>query len=223
MSTEESQLVLSLLLSTITEYGDGTITDSLGVSYYRARYYDQNAGRFLSEDPIHQFSEKSSYPYVSNNPLILVDPTGLVARLYCEKIPSTRGGSLLNNLILAIVGPNHCYLYVSCHGSGHYLELYGPGPRDPKHGRPDSDHPFNLDRAKNSIECPLNSPPGMKNCEFEDRLVQSFGNLAPNVPEYNALGPNSNTFIHNVITGAGGSVPSPPDNAPGWGWTPPKQ
>jgi hypothetical protein len=29
-------LVLSLLLSTMTEYGDGTITDSLGASYYRA-------------------------------------------------------------------------------------------------------------------------------------------------------------------------------------------
>ena len=154
--------------------------------------------------------------------MILVDPTGLVARLYCEKIPSTRGGSFFNDLILAVVGPYHCYLYVSCHGSGHYLELYGPGPGDPKHGRPHDDQPFNPDRAKKSTECPINAPPGMKNCEFEDRLIQSFGNQAANVPEYNKFGPNSNTFVHNVITGAGGSVTVPPDNAPGWTWTPPK-
>jgi RHS repeat-associated protein len=191
-------------------------------SYYRARYYDPAGGRFISEDPIHRFSEKSAYPYVSNNPLVLVDPTGLVATLYCEKIPSTRGGSFFNNLILAIVGPYHCYLYVSCHGSGHYLELYGPGPDDPQHGRPHSDQPFSPERAKNSIEYPLNSPGGMKCCEFEDRLVQSFNQQAGNIPEYNGLGPNSNTFIYNVISGAGGSVPVPPDNAPGWGWTPPK-
>jgi len=185
-------------------------------SYYRARYYDSSTGRFLSEDPIHQFSEKSAYPYVSNNPLILVDPTGLVARLYCEKIPSTRGGSVFNDLILAIVGPYHCYLYVSCHGSGHYFELYGPGPEDPKHGRPHGDQPLNVGRANNSIEYPIKPPSGMKCCEFEDRLVKAFGDAAANVPEYNGLGPNSNTFVGNIITNAGGSVSPPPDNAPGW-------
>jgi RHS repeat-associated protein len=193
-------------------------------SYNRARYYDSSSGRFLSEDPIHQFSEKSAYPYVSNNPLVLVDPTGLVARLYCEQIPSTRGGSFFTDLILGIVRPYHCYLYVSCHGSGHYLELYGPGPDDPKHGRPHDDQPFNLDRAKHSTECPLNPPPGpLNNCQFEDQLVQSFGKQAANVPEYEPLGPNSNTFIYNVIQGAGGTVPVPPvtSKAPGWGWTPP--
>jgi hypothetical protein len=196
--------------------------------YYRARYYDQTTGRFLGEDPFHQFSGESAYPYVSNSPLVLVDPTGLVAQLYCQKIPSTRGGSgsigaLLNDLILAIVGPYHCYLYVSCHGSGVYLELYGPQPRDPKHGEPHDDQHFNPDRAKDSVPCPLNPPPGpLKNCEFEDRLIQSFGNQARNLPVYDPRGPNSNTFIYNVISGAGGSVPVPPENAPGWGWAPTK-
>ncbi len=83
----------------------------------------------------------------------------------------------------------------------------------------DPTRPFDLARAKNSVECPLNPPDGMKNCEFEDRLVQAFGKEAANLPEYNFLGPNSNTFAHNIILGAGGSVPSPPQNAPGWGWT----
>jgi RHS repeat-associated protein len=77
MSTEESQLVLSLLLSTITEYGDGTITDSLGASYYRARYYDPAVGRFLSEDPVRPDDAIDFYAYVSNNPTNFADPRGL--------------------------------------------------------------------------------------------------------------------------------------------------
>jgi RHS repeat-associated protein len=54
--------------------------------YYRARYYDATGGRFLSEDPA-RFGIESSpqlrnvltdfYPYVGNNPLNRIDPSGL--------------------------------------------------------------------------------------------------------------------------------------------------
>jgi len=51
------------------------------VSYYRARYYDQNAGRFLSEDPSNFFSGSINfYEYVENSPLGLKDPNGLQAQ-----------------------------------------------------------------------------------------------------------------------------------------------
>lgn len=43
---------------------------------YRARYYDQTAGRLLSEDPI-EFLTGEPYSYVSNNPPIFADPFGL--------------------------------------------------------------------------------------------------------------------------------------------------
>jgi RHS repeat-associated protein len=44
--------------------------------FYRARYYDQSAGRFLSEDPA-RFSESTNfYPYVGSNPLTYKDPFG---------------------------------------------------------------------------------------------------------------------------------------------------
>jgi hypothetical protein len=111
---------------------------------------------------------------------------------------------------------------VSCHGSGHYLEIYGPGPEDPKHGRPHNDQLFNLERANNSIEYPIKPPPGMGCCEFENRLDKAFDSAAANLPEYSRMGPNSNTFANNIITNAGGSVSPPPDTAPGWGWGPPK-
>jgi RHS repeat-associated protein len=50
-----------------------------GTYYYRARYFDQNVGRFVSEDPIGFRGGINFYRYVSNNPLNLTDPTGLVS------------------------------------------------------------------------------------------------------------------------------------------------
>ena len=49
-----------------------------GLYYYRARYYDSNTGRFLSEDPIgFNAGDQSHYRYVLNNQMNLVDPFGL--------------------------------------------------------------------------------------------------------------------------------------------------
>jgi RHS repeat-associated protein len=50
-----------------------------GTHYYRARYFDQNVGRFVSEDPIGFRGGINFYRYVSNNPLNLTDPTGLMS------------------------------------------------------------------------------------------------------------------------------------------------
>jgi len=48
-----------------------------GLYYYRARYYDPQSGRFLSEDPIGISGGINFYMYVSNNPANLIDPSGL--------------------------------------------------------------------------------------------------------------------------------------------------
>jgi len=50
-----------------------------GFYFYRARYYDPELGRFLSEDPL-QFAAGDSnlYRYVFNQPNTLTDPTGMV-------------------------------------------------------------------------------------------------------------------------------------------------
>jgi RHS repeat-associated protein len=76
-----------------------------GLYYYRSRYYDSNIGRFISEDPI-DFSggDNNLYGYVSNDPINLTDPSGLVPvrqipcgesdRSACVKICSKKGGML---------------------------------------------------------------------------------------------------------------------------------
>ncbi len=60
------------MLFTSREYEPET-----GEYYYRARYYDPKAGRFLSEDPIgFQGGDYNLYRYVNNNPIKFTDPSG---------------------------------------------------------------------------------------------------------------------------------------------------
>jgi len=47
------------------------------LNYYRARYFDSSAGRFISEDPLHFGQGVNFYAYVGNGATNLVDPTGL--------------------------------------------------------------------------------------------------------------------------------------------------
>lgn len=59
--------------------------------YYRARFYDANLGRFISEDPIgFDGGDVNLFAYVKNNPIRFKDPTGNIPLL-----PIAVGGSVL--------------------------------------------------------------------------------------------------------------------------------
>jgi len=51
-----------------------------GNYFYRARYYDQNVGRFVSEDPAGFGAGLDFYAYIGNRPVQYNDPFGLFAR-----------------------------------------------------------------------------------------------------------------------------------------------
>jgi len=51
-----------------------------GLLYYRARFYDPQLGRFISEDPIGLAGGINYYAYVANSPVNYTDPSGLQQR-----------------------------------------------------------------------------------------------------------------------------------------------
>ncbi len=55
----------------------GVTTDGAGQSYMRARYYDSDAGRFTSVDPLGLYGDINFYRYVRNDPISNADPSGL--------------------------------------------------------------------------------------------------------------------------------------------------
>jgi len=57
-------------------YTGRELDSETGIYYFRARYYDPAAARFLNEDPIGFEGGINFYPYVLNNPLNLRDPNG---------------------------------------------------------------------------------------------------------------------------------------------------
>jgi RHS repeat-associated protein len=78
-----------------------------GLYYYRARYYDQNVGRFLSEDPL-RFGpgDPNFYRYVRNNPIYFRDPTGRFA------IPGTNWcGPNWTGVLKKEYNPDHASIY----------------------------------------------------------------------------------------------------------------
>nr|WP_321402498.1 RHS repeat-associated core domain-containing protein [uncultured Desulfobacter sp.] len=50
-----------------------------GLYYYRARHYDVQEGRFVQPDPIGFEGGINLYAYASNNPIMYLDPLGLVS------------------------------------------------------------------------------------------------------------------------------------------------
>jgi RHS repeat-associated protein len=68
------------IAATVTRYSyTGREVDPItGLFYYRARWYDSQQGRFLSEDPLDSVGNTNLYSYVNNNPVINVDPLGLL-------------------------------------------------------------------------------------------------------------------------------------------------
>ena len=56
----------------------GVMAEPNGFYYMRARYYDPEVGRFVSEDPIgFEGGDVNLYAYVGGNPVLFTDPQGL--------------------------------------------------------------------------------------------------------------------------------------------------
>jgi RHS repeat-associated protein len=88
-----------------------------GLYYYRARYFDPSAGRFLSEDPIRFQGGANFYRYTHNSPLNWIDPSGdddecydvpLNGRMTKKPCVDPKGGSSC----IYVPGGMHCAMKV---------------------------------------------------------------------------------------------------------------
>jgi RHS repeat-associated protein len=66
-----------LLPREATAYTGREFDPDTSLYYYRARWYDPQVGRFISEDPVAFAGGHNWYTYVSDNPVNLTDPSGL--------------------------------------------------------------------------------------------------------------------------------------------------
>lgn len=76
-----------------------------GLYYNRARYYDANLGRFISQDPIgFGGGDANLYRYVGNNPVNATDPSGLIAAIEYGGIAGEVVAGQTGSVIGALIG-----------------------------------------------------------------------------------------------------------------------
>jgi RHS repeat-associated protein len=91
-------------LSNPFQYTAREFDPETGIYEYRARYYDQSTGRFISADPIRMMGGINFYAYVKNRPIVAKDPSGLV--LYLCSRPA-----FWQNRPYATAGANHSQVW----------------------------------------------------------------------------------------------------------------
>ncbi len=88
----EQETIIEQPFKFVGQYG--VMTGPNGFYYIRARYYDPQVGRFISEDPIgFAGGDVNLYVYCLNNPVMFVDPLGL-----CGTSPSGSGAGFVKHL-----------------------------------------------------------------------------------------------------------------------------
>jgi RHS repeat-associated protein len=78
----------------------GIFTESDNLYYMRARYYDAEVGRFISEDPAGFVDSTNLYAYVAGNPIMGVDPSGLFSFLVSRGLDSVLGAVANHNFVV---------------------------------------------------------------------------------------------------------------------------
>ncbi|MBN1907072.1 MAG: hypothetical protein JW927_18480 [Deltaproteobacteria bacterium] len=87
----------------------GVMSESNGFYYMRARYYDPTLGRFISEDPAgFGGGDVNLYVYVNNNPVMLVDPSGLYTEVIIWE-PVGHGKSAFGHVSVNLNGTSYSF------------------------------------------------------------------------------------------------------------------
>ncbi len=177
-----------------------------GLYFYRARYYDPETGRFISEDPIGFAGGFNLYRYVRNNPVKNRDPLGLEVTIVCR--PAGSSWSPVK----------HCFVVVwhwesdPCTGERFRVidRQYTVGGDQDEPYQQDSTEPTFTDDTEAFYNPPPNDfynipvPPGHTQQEFDDAVTQE-GEIYDE--DYSYTGRTSNAAANDIVGRAGGTVP----------------
>lgn len=202
-----------------------------GLYFYRARYYDSSTGRFLNEDPINFEGGINFYQFVENSPPNLTDPYGLKVYVCCRRL---LGDRWWKRPFARATFQRHCYILITpdiTDPSAERVRYSLNRPVGKKTGEIRRNVPS--DRVGNEKRgCKEATPtPGCKTQsdynegDLRSRLeelveLQEQGKVNESTCRscglnYRRLGPNSNTFVSDMLK-QHGFIPPPMSRAPGY-------
>ena len=169
-----------------------------GTVYFGYRAYSPATGRWLSREPLGEAGSVNLYEYAGGNPVNYIDPLGLLVEVIAYRL-TKRGWPV--HLAIRIYD-------VDAQGNEVTTDTYETGGYRPPNLSPP---PLIVDRPNANTDLrivrryPVVRPPCLSQHEFERRIRREvFGYSFP--PYRGWKGPNSNTFVDNVIEGAGGTL-----------------
>ena len=204
-----------------------------GLYYYRARYYDPEIGRFLSEDPIgFTARDLNLYRYVGNNPVKFVDPDGLKVEVQWHEY----SGTGWYHTATRITPENQSRWaadprFQNFDEDGRRFATIGAERSILGNLVSDVNRPSDVasDGPSRGQVVPVTSPCGVSEDRFIERFLDLDRNFSddikyapfPATPEDREWlvaddGYSSNSYTRGLIEAAGGSAPTPNVDAPGW-------
>jgi uncharacterized protein RhaS with RHS repeats len=167
----------------------------------RNRYYNPQTGRFTQPNPIGLAGGLNSYGFAAGDPVTYSDPYGLSPNdtyVGCRPVDGTGGAGL------------HCAVRVVNEKLGVDVtyELLADGPGRPK--RAGQAGASQVERYEGTWE-KVGVPAGMTSDEFDLAVLTNAVDISAEQngrPYFFTGGTNSNRFVYNIITKAGGKVPA---------------
>jgi RHS repeat-associated protein len=199
-------------LTNLFQYTARESDPETGLYYYRERYYDLSAGRFVSEDPVRFGSgDVDFYAYVRNHPQNVGDPFGLCPpdKPHCfAQLKYRSSYEFFSHAFWWVQDSNGTNWVIDGgpslpHGHGYLNSWVNLG---------DSGH-YETDNSDDATAFDSGTSDAV--CDAVDKMILAAENWQNNTTPYSSTGPNSNTFAHDIGNAGGFNPPAPPRTI-GW-------